>query len=151
VSITCNLAAVRSLTPGELAWRFVLGGTITGAAGLIAKIYGPEIGGLFLAFPAILPASLTLVARHQERRKAEVGLRGVVRGRQAAALDALGAFLGTPGLMGFALSVQLAAARMSALLTLMVASAAWLAIATGLWRWRHRSPRRQLTRSADST
>jgi hypothetical protein len=37
-------------------------GAITAAAGLIAGLYGPTIGGLFLAFPSILPASLTLVA-----------------------------------------------------------------------------------------
>src|SRR6478735_3837649 len=67
--IGLNRSALRKLRPAELAWRFVLGGAITTAAGLIAELYGPAIGGLFLAFPAILPASLTLVAKHQEDRK----------------------------------------------------------------------------------
>jgi hypothetical protein len=92
--IGLNRSALRKLRPAELAWRFVLGGAITTAAGLIAELYGPAIGGLFLAFPAILPASLTLVAKHQEDRKRQHGLRGVVRGRHAAALDAFGALLG---------------------------------------------------------
>ena len=40
----------------EYATRFVLGGLMTVVAGLIANLYGPEVGGLFLAFPAIFPA-----------------------------------------------------------------------------------------------
>jgi Protein of unknown function (DUF3147) len=53
----------------EYATRFVLGGLMTVVAGLIAKLYGPEVGGLFLAFPAIFPASVTLIERHERERK----------------------------------------------------------------------------------
>ena len=42
---------------------------------------------------ASLSASLTLIAEHQKERKARRGLHGVIRGRKAAALDALGAAL----------------------------------------------------------
>ena len=42
----------------EYALRFLFGGGVTVAAGLIAKQYGPVFGGLFLAFPAVFPASL---------------------------------------------------------------------------------------------
>jgi hypothetical protein len=136
VRISLNPKAVQELRPGELASRFVLGGAITAAAGLIAGLYGPTIGGLFLAFPSILPASLTLVAKHQEQRKAERGLRGIARGRQAASLDALGALIGTAGLVGFAVSTQIAATRINPALTLIVATTVWLGIATGLWRLR---------------
>jgi Protein of unknown function (DUF3147) len=45
----------------EYATRFVLGGLITVGAGLIAEKWGPSVGGLFLAFPAIFPASATLI------------------------------------------------------------------------------------------
>jgi hypothetical protein len=45
----------------DYALRFILGGVVTASAGVIAKIYGPVIGGLFLAFPAIFPASATLM------------------------------------------------------------------------------------------
>ena len=34
----------------EYAVRFLFGGSITALAGIIAKKFGPEIGGLFLAF-----------------------------------------------------------------------------------------------------
>jgi len=49
----------------EYLLRFVLGGLISAAAAAIAKSSGPEIGGLFLAFPAILPAAATLIAKHE--------------------------------------------------------------------------------------
>jgi hypothetical protein len=136
VRISLNPKTVQELQASELVSRFVLGGAITVAAGLIASRYGPTVGGLFLAFPSILPASLTLVAKHQERRKAERGLHGVVRGRQAASLDALGALIGTAGLVGFAVSTEIAATRLSPVLTLIVATTVWLGIATGLWRLR---------------
>jgi hypothetical protein len=42
----------------------LLGGVVTVVAGLLAKHYGPVFGGLFLAFPAIFPASATLVDKH---------------------------------------------------------------------------------------
>jgi hypothetical protein len=97
-----------------------------------------RIGALTMAakhtFPSILPASLTLVAKHQEQRKAERGLRGVARGRQAASLDALGALIGTAGLVGFAVSAQIGATRINPALTLIVATTVWLEIVTGLWR-----------------
>jgi hypothetical protein len=47
---------------GQTRWyeylvRFLLGGAMTVVAGLIAARFGPVIGGLFLAFPAIFPAA----------------------------------------------------------------------------------------------
>jgi hypothetical protein len=53
----------------EYAVRFIFGGVITPVAGLIAKKYGPVVGGLFLTFPAIFPASATLIEKHEEERK----------------------------------------------------------------------------------
>lgn len=53
--IEINLEGLRGTRWSDFALRFVLGGTITAAAGVIAKLYGPVIGGLFLAFPAIFP------------------------------------------------------------------------------------------------
>ena len=41
----------------EYVTRFIFGGLVTLLAGVIADHYGPNIGGLFLAFPAIFPAS----------------------------------------------------------------------------------------------
>ena len=51
---------------GESRWyeylvRFVLGGLTTMVAGVVADLYGPQMGGLFLAFPAIFCGSATLI------------------------------------------------------------------------------------------
>jgi hypothetical protein len=62
-------------------------------------------GGLFLAFPAIFPASATLVAKHETQKKQNAGIATSSRGRQAAAMDAAGAALGSVGLAAFALTV----------------------------------------------
>ena len=135
--ITLSLSGVRHVTAGDLAWRFVLGGTVTAATALVARAYGPGIGGVFLAFPAILPASLTLVAKGQERRKAALGLSGTIRGRKAAALDALGAFLGSAGLLGFAVAMQRLAIQVRPAFALAGATLVWFAIAWFLWALRH--------------
>ena len=53
----------------EYAVRFLFGGLITAVAGIIAEKCGPGIGGLFLAFPAIFPASATLIEKHEKQKK----------------------------------------------------------------------------------
>jgi hypothetical protein len=50
-------------------------------------------GGLFLAFPAIFPASATLVAKHETQKKQNAEIATSSRGPQAAAVDAAGAAL----------------------------------------------------------
>jgi len=45
--------------------RFVFGGMVTALAGLVADHYGPILGGLFLAFPGIFPAGVSLVEKHK--------------------------------------------------------------------------------------
>ena len=92
--IEINLPSLKETRPHEYAVRFVFGGLTTVIAGLIAKRFGPGIGGLFLAFPAIFPASASLVESHEIKRKAKVGLDGRKRGRMAASLDSRGASLG---------------------------------------------------------
>lgn len=113
-------AVLVQTTPGEWAVRFVLGGIITVCTGLVANAYGPAVGGLFLAFPAILPASLTLVDEHG--------------GRREAADDARGACLGAVGLLAFAAVVWLRGARWPAPVVLATATAAW-AVACGVAWW----------------
>jgi hypothetical protein len=53
----------------ELAVRFLFGGAITAVTGLLANRYGPVFGGLFLAFPALFPASATLLEKHEREKK----------------------------------------------------------------------------------
>jgi hypothetical protein len=110
---------LRKTKPWEYAVRFLFGGAITVATGLIAKQWGPVIAGVFLAFPAILPASITLVKRHD--------------GRKQAVEDARGARLGSLGLVAFAGIVLVTAARLPPPLVLLLAGIAWLAIDVGLW------------------
>jgi len=74
----------------ELAVRFLYGGAITAITGLLANRYGPVFGGLFLAFPALFPASATLLEKHEEEKKRRAGIANTTRGREAAALDARG-------------------------------------------------------------
>src|ERR1700736_825820 len=81
----------------EYAVRFVFGGAITVVSGLLAKHYGPAFGGLFMAFPAIFPASATLVEKHEKEKKQRAGIVKTIRGREAAALDARGAAIGSVG------------------------------------------------------
>ena len=64
-----NAHLVPKVEPGALAnhgpmdyvSRFLFGAGISLAAGLIGMKFGPVVGGVFLGFPAILPASLTLI------------------------------------------------------------------------------------------
>jgi hypothetical protein len=86
----------------EYALCFVAGGIITVLAGIIARKWGPGIGGLFLAFPAIFPASATLIEKHERQRKQKEDLHGKERGTDATAIDARGAAIGSLGLVAFA-------------------------------------------------
>jgi hypothetical protein len=94
----------------EYLIRFALGGAVTVFTGLISSGYGPSVGGLFLALPAIFCASATLIEKHEIiRRKREAGIAGKRCGQEAAALDAAGASLGSLGLLAFAIVFSLIA------------------------------------------
>ena len=137
--IEANLSSLKQTTLREHLTRFVLGGAVTVAAGLIARQWGPVIGGLFLAFPAIFPASATLIESHEMQRKRQIGRDGRKRGRKAAALDALGAALGAMGLAAFAVVLWQFLPAHSSWAALVLAVAAW-AVASGLlWILRKRS------------
>jgi hypothetical protein len=101
-----NFAAAKETKPHEYAIRFLFGGLITVATGLMAKKFGPGVGGLFLAFPAIFPATATLIATHEKEEKRRAHLNGTPRGRDAAAIEARGTAIGTTGLLAFALIVS---------------------------------------------
>jgi hypothetical protein len=132
--IRLDLAGLRKVEWRDYAIRFLFGGLITAAAGLIARRWGPSIGGLFLAFPAIFPASATLVEKHEKQKKNCAGLRGVGRGREAAALDAAGTTLGCIGLAGFALVVWQLLGSYQNWIVLGGAGLLWLGISELCWR-----------------
>ena len=88
--VEIGLKGLRGTGWRDYALRFILGGVVTASAGVIAKIYGPVIGGLFLAFPAIFPASATLIEKHEIKKKAKAGFDGTIRGIREASIDAIG-------------------------------------------------------------
>jgi len=130
-----KLSAVKDSRWNELILRFFLGGLATVVAGLAGNVWGPVVGGLFLALPAIFFASATLVEKHEHKRKEEKGLKAGERGKNAAALDAAGSGLGAIGLVAFGAVVWLFAPK-SAVGSLAFASIAWLAVSALLWRAR---------------
>jgi hypothetical protein len=117
----------------QFAVRFVLGGAVTVCTGLVAQLWGPVIGGLFLSFPAIFPASATLIGRHETEKKLKAGIHDRVRGRKAAALDAAGAVLGGWGLVSFGFVTWLTLPRLPTALALALAGIVWVIVSTSLW------------------
>jgi hypothetical protein len=137
--IEANFSALKQTKFHEHLVRFVLGGIVTVSTGLVAMRWGPVIGGLFLAFPAIFPAGATLLEEHEVQKKHKIGRDGRRRGRDAAALDALGAALGTMGLAAFALVLWRWLPRHGSGVTLVFAAIAWLVVSGSLWVLRKRS------------
>jgi len=137
MNVRIKLSALRETRWHEYLTRFVLGGLATVCAGAIASLSGPEIGGLFLAFPAVFCASATLIEKHERERKEKAGVRGTRRGKEAAALDAAGAALGSFGLLAFGAAIWLLAGY-SSWLAILVASAAWCVVSLLLWSIRRR-------------
>ena len=138
MKIEADLSALKTVKPHEYAVRFVFGGLVTALAGVIAKHYGPSIGGLFLAFPAIFPASATLIEKHEVQKKQQVGLDGTHRGREAASIDAAGASIGTIGLAAFAVILWQYLPSHTSWVVLLIAAIGWLALSVLLWALRKR-------------
>lgn len=124
----------------EYALRFFAGGLITVVAGLVARKWGANVGGLFLAFPAIFPASATLLEKHQRKRKERRGLHGENRGMDVAAVDAVGAAMGSCGLFAFAGVCWWGLMRYAPSVVLLAATLSWAFVSLSTWviRRRHR-------------
>lgn len=110
---------LRDVAPWEYALRFAFGGAITVGAHLAGDALGVAAIGMLLAFPSLMPASLTLVKRHD--------------GRACAVDDARGARIGTLGLACFAVVVASTASRYPAPVVFAIASLAWAAVAIAAW------------------
>ena len=117
--VTVETSRVRKTKWQQYAIRFLFGGLITAVVGVLGKAYGPVVAGLFLAFPAILPASVTLVASHD--------------GERAAGADSVGAAIGSSGLIVFGLVVWALASRWPAWAVLVLATAVWFIVSVGIW------------------
>jgi uncharacterized protein DUF3147 len=114
-----ELGTLRKIRPRELAIRFAFGAFASLLAGCITLVFGARAGGLFLAFPAILTAGLTLIEKKD--------------GRSAAVHNIEGAVLGAAGLAAFAIVVEQALERTSLGWALALAFGAWLATALALY------------------
>jgi Protein of unknown function (DUF3147) len=132
MKIHFDSTALRETKWYEYAVRFLFGGLITAIAGIIAGRLGPAIGGLFLAFPAIFPASATLIEKH-EVEKAQRG-HGSADPKQAVAVEAKGSALASIGLIAFAIFVFEFLPHHRPWLVVAGGTLTWLAVALVLWR-----------------
>ncbi|HKC19320.1 MAG TPA: DUF3147 family protein [Candidatus Dormibacteraeota bacterium] len=112
-------AKVRSHHFSDYALRFAFGAGIALVAGVVGMLLGPKAGGVLLGFPAILPASLTLVQKKD--------------GKDQASVDAVGAMLGAIAMIVFAVFVAVKAKTLAAVPTIVVALIVWLVVAVSLY------------------
>jgi hypothetical protein len=113
-----NPQGLEGKKPNDYLVRFAFGAAISLTAALISLKF-TVLGGMFLAFPAILPASLTLVERDA--------------GREEASIDAQGAIIGAVGLLAFALIAAFGINRIGAIPALLAAALAWLAVSLSIY------------------
>ncbi|MFE9309930.1 DUF3147 family protein [Streptomyces sp. NPDC088353] len=114
-----DLRAAARTPRKDLLLRFGFGAGVSLLAAVVSRLFGSFVGGVFLAFPAILLASLTLVAEEE--------------GLMSARDDARGAALGTLGLVAFAVVAAVLLRHHSAWLALGAATAAWLVVSLGAY------------------
>lgn len=136
--VKLNVESIRETKWSEYATRFVFGGIVTVLAGLIADRFGPVVGGLFLAFPAIFPAGASLIAKRESGKKEKAGANRTRRGRYAAGVDAAGAAMGCVGLTAFAAVAWRVLPRFALWETLALATALWTVLAIMVWFIRQR-------------
>jgi PncC family amidohydrolase len=103
----------------DLAVRFGFGAAVSVAAGIAALVLGPRGGGVLLAFPAILPAALTLIEQRE--------------GTSQAVSDVRGAVIGAISLVLFAVTVVALAGRIPTALAILLAAAVWAVTAIALY------------------
>jgi len=138
MQVHVDVSSLKQTRWNQLVIRFCIGGLITAGAGVIAARYGPEIGGLFLAFPAIFPAGATLLEKHEKERKRKAGLNGTGRARQVASIDAIRAAMGAVGLPVFALVESHYLQTHEAPVVLLLATVSWIAVSFFAWCIRKR-------------
>jgi len=105
--------------PSAYLLRFAFGAAISLIAGIIGMIFGPKVGGVLLGFPAILPASLTLIEKKE--------------GSEQASVDSIGAILGAVAMVGFAVVVSLWVTKLGVVLSIVIALVVWLVVAALLY------------------
>jgi hypothetical protein len=110
---------VKKMDARQALIRFAAGGLASLLAALVSAFFGSKTAGPLLALPAILIASLTLIAD-------EDGLR-------AAIDDSRGAVLGALGLVAFAVVVWQGFGHLATWLVLVLATVAWAVVSLLLY------------------
>jgi hypothetical protein len=114
-----QVGKVLKAKPRDLLVRFMTGAVTSIGAGAVALVFGARTGGIFLAFPAILAASLTLVEQKEDGVDAREDARGAIVGGGAMGL--------------FALVVALTVMQVSGALALLIGAAVWLVSAVAIY------------------
>jgi hypothetical protein len=117
--IALRPAKLREVRLHSLAVRFAFGAAVSLVAGLVTVLFSTRAGGVWLAFPAILPAGLTLVDHKEGRRQADRNVRGSV--------------LGALGMVAFAVAVYVMVPLLGGLAAVLVALLLWLVVTLGLY------------------
>jgi hypothetical protein len=133
VLINLDISRLKNSKGGEHVVRFLFGGLVTVIVGFIAKEFGPAVAGLFLAFPAIFPATATLIQSREEERKRQAGMHGERRGIDVAGADAMGAALGSCALAVFAMTCWKMLPSRPPAMVLGVATLLWLGTSVAAW------------------
>ena len=110
---------LRQIRPKDYLIRFALGAAVSIVAGILSKTISARFGGAFLAFPSILPASLTLIQKEEGTRRAD--------------RNAIGAVLGSAGLVVFAMAGEAAFGRIEPFAALGLALAGWAVTSLALY------------------
>jgi uncharacterized membrane protein (GlpM family) len=103
-----DLGKVAKARPRDLLIRFIAGALVSIVSGTVSLTFGARAGGILLAFPAILAASLTLIEQQEDSVDAREDARGAIAGGFALAVFAAVAAV-TFGHVGGALALAIAA------------------------------------------
>ncbi len=112
-----DFEALREIRLRALALRFAFGAAVSVVAGLVGVLAGSRVGGVMLAAPAVLPATLTIIEKHE--------------GRGAAVTETQGAVPGAVALIGFAVVGAVSLAKLPLAAALLGALATWIVVAIG--------------------
>ena len=114
-----ELTELSQIRARDLLVRFALGAIVSIAAAVLAKAVSARFAGAFLAFPAILPASLTLIQDKEGTRDAD--------------RNAIGAVLGGFALVPFAIVGEALFTRVAPAAVLFLALSTWLSASAALY------------------
>ena len=117
--VAVEAGRLKEIRGRDLAIRFAFGAAVSIVAGAVSLVFNPVVGGLFLAFPAILPASVTLIEQKESTDE--------------AVHDIEGATIGALGLAVFAVVTGIVLRHTSAVVALAAATAAWLVTSVVLY------------------